>query len=105
MRGILIACCDGLTGLPDAIRSVFTQTLVQTGFMHVIRNSMKFVSYGDLKKLAVGMKAIYGAPTVEAAELAFASFRSTFGDKTQGRCKSGRTRGTTSSRSSISPRN
>jgi putative transposase len=84
VRDILIACCDGLTGLPDAIRSVFTQTLVQTCVVHVIRNSMKFVSYGDRKKLAVGMKAIYAAPTVEAAELAFASFRSTFGDKYPG---------------------
>lgn len=84
LRDILIACCDGLTGLPDAIRSVFPDTVVQTCVVHVIRNASKFVSYGDRKKLCAGMKAIYTAPTVEAAELAFASFRSTFEEKYPG---------------------
>jgi len=84
VRDILIACCDGLTGLPDAIRGVFPDTLVQTCVVHVIRNAMKFVAYGDRKKLAVAMRAIYGAPSVEGAELAFASFKSTFGGKYPG---------------------
>jgi putative transposase len=84
LRDILIACCDGLTGLPDAIRSVFPDTVVQTCVVHVIRNAMKFVSYGDRKKLCTAMRAIYTAPTVEAAELAFDSFRSTFEEKYPG---------------------
>jgi putative transposase len=45
---------------------------------------MKFVSYGDRRKLAVGMRAIYTAPTVDAAELALGSFRDTFGGKYPG---------------------
>ena len=49
---ILIACCDGLTGLPDAIRSIFPNTIVQTCVVHVIRNAMRFVSYNDRKKVA-----------------------------------------------------
>lgn len=52
MADILIACCDGLTGLPDAIRSIFPDTLVQTCVVHVIRNAMGFVAYGDRKKVA-----------------------------------------------------
>jgi putative transposase len=70
LRDILIACCDGLTGLPEAITTVFPDTIVQTCVVHVIRNAMRFVSYRDRKSIAAGMRAIYTAPTVEAAELA-----------------------------------
>jgi putative transposase len=80
----LVVCCDGLTGLPDAIRSAFPAAIVQTCVVHVIRNSMKFVSYQDRKKLAVAMKAIYTAPTLEAAEMAMASFAENFGGKYPG---------------------
>jgi putative transposase len=52
--------------------------------VHVIRNAMKFVSYQDRKKLATGMRAIYTAATVEAAELALASFEEKFGSKYPG---------------------
>ena len=70
LRDILIACCDGLTGLPDAITSVFPDTVVQTCVVHVIRNAMRFVSYQDRKKIAADMRTIYTAPSVEAAEIA-----------------------------------
>ena len=84
LRDILVVCCDGLTGLPDAIRSAFPDAVVQTCVVHVIRNSLKFVSYQDRKKLAVAMKAIYTAPTIEAAEMAMASFVENFGQKYPG---------------------
>lgn len=84
LRDILVACCDGLTGLPDAIRSAFPNAVVQTCVVHVIRNAMKFVSYQDRKKLAAAMRVIYTAPTVEAAELAMASFEEKFGPKYPG---------------------
>jgi putative transposase len=41
VRDILIACCDGLTGLPDAIRSIFPDTVIQTCVVHVMRNAMR----------------------------------------------------------------
>jgi putative transposase len=84
LRDILVACCDGLTGLPDAIRSAYPDAVVQTCVVHVIRNAMKFVSYGDRKKLATAMRAIYTAPTLEAAELAMSSFEVMFGPKYPG---------------------
>jgi putative transposase len=84
LKDVLVACCDGLTGLPDAIRSVFPDTIVQTCVVHVIRNAMKFVSYSDRKKLAASMRAIYTAPTLEAAELALTSFEKTFGGQYPG---------------------
>ena len=51
LRDILICCCDGLSGLPEAITTAFPHTVVQTCVVHVIRNAMKFVSYSDRKKL------------------------------------------------------
>ena len=76
-RGItdtLIVCCDGLTGFPEAIEATWPQATVQTCVVHLIRASMRFVSYKDRKKVAAGLKAIYTAPTVEAAETALLDF-------------------------------
>ena len=81
---ILIACCDGLTGLPDAIRSIFPNTVVQTCVVHVIRNAMRFVAYGDRKKIATVMRTIYTAPTLEGAELALKEFDKQWGEKYPG---------------------
>lgn len=79
LRDILICCCDGLTGLPDAIRSVFPDTVVQTCTVHVIRAASRFVSYGDRKKVAAAMRRIYTAATLDAAELALGEFRTQWG--------------------------
>jgi len=79
VKDVLVACCDGLTGLPDAIRAIFPDTVVQTCVVHVIRNAMRFVSYGDRKKVVKAMKEIYTAPTLEAAELGLAAFDKQFG--------------------------
>ena len=84
VHDVLIACCDGLTGLPDAISAVFPDTVVQTCVVHVIRNAMRFVSYNDRKKIAAAMREIYTAPTLEAAELALAAFDRTFGTQYPG---------------------
>jgi putative transposase len=74
VRDILIACCDGLVGLPEAIEATFPHTTVQTCTVHLIRASMRFVSYTDRKKISAALKPIYTAPTVDAAELALLEF-------------------------------
>jgi hypothetical protein len=101
VKDILIACCDGLTGLPDAIKVIFPDTVVQTCVVHVIRNAMRFVSYGDRKKIAKDMREIYTSPTLDAAELALTAFDKHTEPSTPARSMSGATPGTTSSRSSI----
>ena len=68
VEDILIACVDGLKGFPDAIEVVYPKALVQLCIVHLIRNSLKFVSYKERKAVAQDLKAIYSAPTVEAAE-------------------------------------
>jgi putative transposase len=68
VRDVLIVCCDGLTGFPEAIEATWPQATVQTCCVHLIRASMRFVSYNDRKKVAAALRPIYTAPTLEAAE-------------------------------------
>ena len=57
VKDVLIVCCDGLTGLPEAIEATWPQATVQTCVVHLIRASMRFVSYGDRRKVAAALKA------------------------------------------------
>lgn len=59
VQDFLIACVDGLKGLPQAIESVFPKTIVQTCLVHMVRNSLAFVSYKDRKEVACDLKLIY----------------------------------------------
>ncbi len=75
VKDIFIACVDGLTGFPEAIEAVFPRTRVQLCIVHMVRNSLTYVSYKDRKALATDLKAIiYGATTLEAAEQALVDF-------------------------------
>ena len=76
---ILIAVVDGLTGFPDAIAAVFPQTAVQTCIVHLIRNSLAFVSWKDRKKVMPDLKAIYRAETAEAAGARLDEFEASWG--------------------------
>jgi putative transposase len=74
LQDIIIACCDGLKGLPEAIETAFPKTIVQTCIVHMIRNSLKFVSWKERKAVAADLRAIYTAETETAAEEALAAF-------------------------------
>jgi putative transposase len=50
IRDVLFACCDGLNGLPDAITATWPKATVQTCVIHLIRSSLKYVSWKDRKK-------------------------------------------------------
>jgi putative transposase len=76
VQDIFIACVDGLTGFPEAIEAVFPMTTVQLCIVHVIRNSVRYVSYKDRKEVCKDLKTIYQALTVEEAELALKQFAS-----------------------------
>ena len=83
-KDILILCCDGLTGLPGAVNSVYPETVVQTCVVHLLRTAMKYASYSDRKTMAKDMRPIYTAATVEAAELAMEAFAQAWGTKAPG---------------------
>lgn len=74
IRDVLIVCCDGLSGFPEAIEATWPRATVQTCVVHLIRASMRFVSYKDRKRVAAALKAIYTAPTADAAEAALLEF-------------------------------
>jgi transposase-like protein len=81
VQDILVLCGDGLTGLPEAVRSVFAQADVQLCVVHQIRNATKFVSYKDRRPFCAAMRPIYTAPTSEAAELALERFEQAWGKR------------------------
>ena len=74
VEDILIAVVDGLKGFPDAITAVFPQAQVQTCIVHLIRNSLDFVSYKDRKAVAAALKEIYRAKDADAGAAALDAF-------------------------------
>jgi len=74
VEDVLIAVVDGLKGFPEAITAVFPQAQVQTCVVHLIRNSLNFVSYKDRKAVAAALKAIYRAKDADAGAEALEAF-------------------------------
>jgi len=82
VRDVLIVCCDGLTGLPEAIEATWSQATVQTCVVHLIRAAMRFVGYGDRKAVAAALRPVYTAPNEKAAKDALHVFaESDWGEK------------------------
>ena len=79
VEDILIACVDGLKGFPEAIEAVFPKVQVQLCIVHLIRNSLKFVGHKERKAVAQDLKAIYTAPTAEAADQELKDFAEKWG--------------------------
>jgi putative transposase len=74
VEDVLLAVVDGLKGFPEAITAVFPQATVQTCIVHLLRYSLDFVTWQDRKRVAAALKAIYRAPTAEAARAALEAF-------------------------------
>jgi len=81
VQDIFIACVDGLTGFPDAIGSVYPLAQVQLCIVHLVRNSLNFVSYKDRKAISKALKEVYRAATLDAAESALEEFAQSWDDK------------------------
>jgi len=74
VKDILIACVDGLKGFPEAIEAVFPKTQVQLCIVHMVRHSLRYVSWKQRKEVAGDLRSIYQAPTVEQAEASLTAF-------------------------------
>jgi putative transposase len=81
VNDILIAVVDGLKGFPEAITTVFPQTLVQTCIVHLIRNSLAFVSWKDRKAIMPALKAIYRAEAADIALTRLEEFEAEWGKR------------------------
>ncbi|EFS22387.1 putative transposase, Mutator family, partial [Fusobacterium gonidiaformans 3-1-5R] len=65
VKDIMVLCADGLSGMKEAIQTAFPETEYQRCIVHQVRNTLKHVSYKDMKAFAADLKQIYLAPTEE----------------------------------------
>jgi putative transposase len=87
VEDILFVCCDGLSGLPQAIEAAFPQAVVQTCIVHMIRASLRYVPYKDRAKVAAALRDVYSAPSEDAARQALDAFDERYGKKYPGALK------------------
>jgi len=78
VEDILIACVDGLKGFPDAINSVYPDTHIQLCIVHMVRNSLKYVSWKDYKAVTADLKRVYRSTTEDEALLELERFGETW---------------------------
>ena len=81
VKDVLIICSDNLPGIEAAVRSVFSRSEIQICIVHQVRNSLRYVSYKDLKEITKDLKEIYQASTEEMALLALDRFEERWGKK------------------------
>ncbi len=81
VQDIYVACVDGLKGFPEAINSVFPKTIVQLCIVHMVRNSVKYVSYKDLKTVTSDLKKIYTAASEEMVHFELKQFAAKWDNK------------------------
>ena len=81
VEDILIACVDGLKGFPEAIASEYPQTQVQLCIVHMVRNSLRYVSWKDYKAVSAELKTIYQASTEELALQQLDSLEKSWGEQ------------------------
>ena len=81
VKDIIIACMDGLKGLPDAVKLVFPEVNIQTCIIHQIRNSIKFIASKDCKGFMRDLKPVYKAVNETMATQALEALEATWGNK------------------------
>jgi len=81
LQDIFIACVDGLTGFPEAIETVFPDTQVQLCIVHMVRNSLSFVTWKDKKDVVADLRPVYQAATTEEAEMHLEAFAQKWDEK------------------------
>ena len=78
---VLMVVCDGLTGLPDAISTVWPQTITQTCVVHLLRNSFRYAGRQHYEAIAKALRPVYTAPTEAAATERFLEFAEAWGQR------------------------
>jgi putative transposase len=81
LNDIFIACVDGLTGFPEAVRTAYPQTKVQLCIVHLVRAALKYVTDKDSRAVAADLKKIYQSATEPEAEQELAKFAEVWGEK------------------------
>jgi putative transposase len=74
LQDIFVACIDGLSGFPEAIRAAYPEATVQLCIVHLVRAALRYVSSEDSQAVVADLKKIYQAATVVEAEQALEAF-------------------------------
>jgi putative transposase len=80
VQDIFIACVDGLKGFPEAIEAVFPRAAVQLCIVHMVRNSLNYVSWKRRAEVATDLKRIYESATADEAEQRLGEFEAKWDD-------------------------
>jgi putative transposase len=80
VEDMLIAAIDGLKGFPEAVAAVYPSTQVQLCIVHMVRNSLRYVSWKHRKAVAHDLRAVYSAPSLEAAQVSLTAFAEQWDD-------------------------
>ncbi|MDB0047582.1 IS256 family transposase [Porticoccaceae bacterium] len=78
---ILIASVDGLTGFPEAIRTIFPKTEVQLCIVHQIRNTIRYIGWKNQREFMKDLKPVYRAISKQAAEGALDALEEKWGSQ------------------------
>lgn len=81
VRDILIFCVDGVKGFPEAIQAWYPKGRVQLCIVHMVRGSLEYVNYKEMKAVAAALRQIYSAPTAEQGLAKLARFEDEWGKK------------------------
>jgi putative transposase len=81
VKDVLIAVCDGLKGLPEAITTTWERTVVQQCVVHLLRASFRYASRKDWTAIGNALKPVYLAPSEQAAQDRFTEFSAEWGDR------------------------
>jgi putative transposase len=81
VEDILICCCDGLKGFPQAIEAVFPKSVVQTCIVHQVRYSLSFAPWQHRKAIAAALRGVYNADSEAAAKAALEAFEREWGER------------------------
>ena len=81
LSDIFIACVDGLSGFPEAIRAAYPQTSVQLCIVHLVRAALRYVSHEDSKQVVKDLKKIYQSATILEAEASLDEFAQAWDEK------------------------
>jgi len=81
VRDILIFCVDGLKGFPEAIQASYPKGRVQLCIVHMVRGSLEYVNYKEMRAVAAALRQIYSAPTAEQGLAELARFEDEWGKK------------------------
>lgn len=81
VNDVFIVCCDGLNGLPEAVVAIWPRADVQTCVVHLVRNTLRYTPQNHWAKITPDLRAVYTAPSLDAATERFNEFEEKWGEK------------------------